>query len=190
MLDINKIKNYPYSLNNKADKVQINDIHYTSIVILTYNQLEYTRLCIESIRKFTPKGRYELIIIDNNSTDETVSWLNSQDDLIVIMNDKNYGVPKGYNQGIKEANGENILLLNNDVIVTPNWLHNLDLALWSDSQIGAVSCLSNYVSNAQRIEVDYDDITSMLDFSKVFNVSDKSKYELRGRLIGFCLLIK
>ncbi|MGL5352392.1 MAG: glycosyltransferase family 2 protein, partial [Clostridium sp.] len=47
------------------------NIKFTSIVILTYNQLEYTKLCIESIRIFTPKNSYEIIIVDNNSTDGT-----------------------------------------------------------------------------------------------------------------------
>lgn len=190
MLDINKIIDYQYSFDSDMEKISYENIHYTSIVILTYNQLEYTKLCIESVRKFTPKGKYELIIVDNNSTDETISWLTKQNDLKLILNCENYGVPKGYNQGISIANGDNVLLLNNDTIVTPNWLFNLDSALWSNSEIGAVGCLSNYVSNAQRIAVNYSDITSMIDFAKYFNISDKEKYEVRGKLIGFCLLIK
>ena len=76
------------------------------------------------------------------------------------------------------------------MIVTPNWLYNLDSCLWSNSEIGAVSCLSNHVSNKQRIEVGYSDITSMLDFASEFNIQDSRKYESRDKLIGFCLLIK
>ena len=91
---------------------------------------------------------------------------------------------------IELSKGENILLLNNDVIATPNWLYNLDSCLWSNSEIGAVSCLSNHVSNKQRIEVGYSDITSMLDFASEFNIQDSRKYESRDKLIGFCLLIK
>lgn len=186
MIDMNKLLNYPYSMNiNKED-----NIHLTSIIILTYNQLNYTKLCIESIRKFTYKNKYELIVVDNNSTDDTVSWLKEQDDIKLILNNENYGVAKGWNQGIEISKGENILLLNNDVIVTPNWLYNLDSCLWSNSEIGAVSCLSNRVSNKQRIDVNYRDITSMLDFASKFNIQDTKKYESRDKLIGFCLLIK
>ncbi|RDY25051.1 glycosyltransferase, partial [Romboutsia weinsteinii] len=50
-----------------------NNINFTSIIILAQNKLEYTVLCIESIRKFTPKDKYELIVVDNNSSDGTAS---------------------------------------------------------------------------------------------------------------------
>ena len=119
---------------------------FTSIIILTYNQLEYTKICIESIRKFTNPDSYEIIIIDNNSTDGTINWLKTQEDVTVIYNNENLGFPKGCNQGIKIAKGDNILLLNNDTIVTPNWLSNMNKALWSSKEIGAVGTVSNYCS--------------------------------------------
>ena len=53
-------------------------MHKTSIIILTYNNLEYTKGCLESIQKYTEEGTYELIIIDNHSTDQTVEWLKKQ----------------------------------------------------------------------------------------------------------------
>lgn len=187
MLNIKNLLEYPYFIDKNIRK---EEMHLTSIVILTYNQLEYTKLCIESIRKFTPKEKYELIVVDNNSNDETVKWLKEQDDIKLILNNENYGVAKGCNQGIKISNGDNILLLNNDTIVTPNWLYNLDACLWSNSKIGAVGCVSNYVANCQQIQVKYKDIISMLDFATKFNIKDSHKYELRSRLIGFCLLIK
>ncbi|MGL5087288.1 MAG: glycosyltransferase family 2 protein, partial [Clostridium sp.] len=79
---LNYIKNY-------QDFILDEDIRFTSIIILTYNQLEYTKLCIESIRAFTAKSCYEIIVVDNNSSDETVMWLKEQEDLVVIYNEKN-----------------------------------------------------------------------------------------------------
>ena len=122
--NIEFIKNYNY-------KQKDNDIRFTSIILLTYNKLEYTKICIESIRKFTPKGKYEIIVVDNNSNDGTLDWLKEQDDLKVIYNDYNAGFPKGCNQGIKISRGDSILLLNNDTVVTPNWLNVLDKTLYS-----------------------------------------------------------
>lgn len=124
---LDKIINYDY--------VQEGNIRFTSIILLTYNQLDYTKLCIESIRKFTPKGQYEIIVVDNNSNDGTVEYLKAQEDLRVIYNDYNAGFPKGCNQGIEISKGESILLLNNDTIVTPNWLNNLDSVLYSSDDI-------------------------------------------------------
>ena len=57
----------------------------TSIIILTFNKLEYTQKCIESIRKYTSKGSYEIIVVDNDSTDVTKEWLNEQEDIKVIF---------------------------------------------------------------------------------------------------------
>ncbi|WP_326514720.1 glycosyltransferase [Clostridium intestinale] len=162
----------------------------TSIIILTYNNFEYTRLCIESIRKYTEEGSYEIIVIDNNSTDETIEWIKNQKDLKVILNSENLGFPKGCNQGIKIAEGESILLLNNDVIVTPNWLTNLNSALWSSENVGAVGAVTNNCSYYQSIYTEYKSIEEMIEFAKDFNVSNPLKWEKRIKLVGFCMLIK
>nr|UWI50440.1 bifunctional glycosyltransferase family 2 protein/class I SAM-dependent methyltransferase [Clostridioides difficile] len=177
------IKNWQYTCEN-------NDIKFTSIIILTYNQIEYTKLCIESIRKFTPKNKYEIIIIDNNSSDGTVDWLKEQSDIKSVYNNKNLGFPKGCNQGIELAKGENILLLNNDVIVTPNWLYNLDKALWSQDNIGAVGPITNACSYYQQINVDYKSIEEMFLFAQEINKSNINSWKYRVKLVGFCMLIK
>lgn len=163
---------------------------FTSIIILTYNQLEYTKICIESIRKFTNPDSYEIIIIDNNSTDGTINWLKTQEDVTVIYNNENLGFPKGCNQGIKIAKGDNILLLNNDTIVTPNWLSNMNKALWSSKEIGAVGTVSNYCSYNQEIHANYNNIEEMLEFAYNFNKSNTSLWYYRNKLIGYCLMIK
>ncbi|MFD1953958.1 glycosyltransferase [Paenibacillus thailandensis] len=162
----------------------------TSIIILTHNQIEYTKLCIESIRKYTEKDTYEIIIIDNNSTDGTKDWLQEQDDLQLILNDYNAGFPAGCNQGIEIANGDNILLLNNDTIVTENWLTNLRTALTSSNDIGAVGPITNSASYYQTIPTSYKSIADMHNFASSLNVSNPAKWECRLKLIGFCMLIK
>lgn len=167
------------------------NIKFTSIILLTHNKLEYTKLCIESIRKFTPKKQYEIIVIDNQSDDGTVEYLKSQSDIKTIYNDYNAGFPKGCNQGIKIAKGESILLLNNDTIVTPNWLNQLDKALYSNDKIGAVSAISNSCSNGQSIKVNYNSIEEMINFSSIINIKKvEEQYELRQHLVGYCYLVK
>ena len=162
----------------------------TSIIILTYNKLEYTKMCIQSIRDFTNKDDYEIIVVDNNSQDNTVEWLKEQSDLKVIFNNENLGFPKGCNQGIEIAKGDNILLLNNDVIVTPNWLYNLDKALYSSNDIGAVGAISNSCSYYQQIDINYKDINEMIEFANKNNISNEKLWDYRTKLIGFCMLIR
>ena len=96
----------------------------TSIIIPTYNQLEYTRWCLDSIRYYTGEP-YELIVVDNGSTDGTVEYLWSQEDIRFIHNRENKGFAGGCNQGISHSAGDYVLLLNNDTVVASGWLGNM-----------------------------------------------------------------
>src|SRR4051812_33695377 len=126
----------------------------TSIIILTCNQLHITHMCLESIRCYTDEP-YELIVVDNGSTDETVNYLKSQADVKVILNDKNLGFAKGCNQGMEVATGDTLLFLNNDTIVTSNWLTTMLQVLYKDEDIGVVGPVTNYASGQQQIAVGY-----------------------------------
>lgn len=177
-------------IRNYSNNILDNDIKFTSIIILTYNNLEYTKLCIESIRTFTPKDCYEIIIVDNNSTDDTRSWLKEQVDLRIILNDFNLGFPVGCNVGIDIASGENILLLNNDTIVTPDWLSHLNTALYSAKEIGAVGAITNSCSNGQQVGVSYINIEQMVNLSREIYMLNKNGWEYKTKLVGFCYMIK
>lgn len=161
----------------------------TSIIILTYNGLRYSKKCMESIRKYTEKD-YEIIVIDNNSNDGTKNWLKMQKDIKVVYNKENLGFPKGCNQGINVASGDDVLLLNNDVIVTYNWLRNLRMCLYSSKQIGAVGPVTNRCSNGQSINIKHNSISGMLKWCERYNKSNYCKWQQKDRLVGFCLLIK
>lgn len=62
--------------------------HKTSIIIVTHNNLEYNRLCLESIKKYTKGIDHEIIFVDNNSTDGTSEWLSGLEGVKVIFNKK------------------------------------------------------------------------------------------------------
>ncbi len=163
----------------------------TSIIILTYNNLDKTKDCIESIRKYTDKDSYEIIVVDNNSTDDTKLFLEEQDDIKVIFNESNVGFPMGCNIGIANAEETyDILLLNNDTIVTKNWLSNLKKCLYSDEKIGAVGAVSNNGANLQGVDFTYNNFDEMQNLASKNNISDVKKWEEKVCLIGYCLLIK
>ena len=108
-----------YSRGFLLEAVRVQDVGFglTSIIIVTFNELDYTRQCVESIRRLTDEP-YELIFVDNASTDGTVQYLECQPDAKVIRNSDNRGFPAAVNQGIAAASGSQVLLLNNDTIVT------------------------------------------------------------------------
>ncbi|MBU3112278.1 glycosyltransferase [Clostridium lacusfryxellense] len=163
----------------------------TSIIILTYNNLIYNNICIDSIRKYTQKDTYEIIVVDNNSTDGTREWLKEQKDIKVILNNENVGFPKGCNIGIEVSLPENdILLLNNDTVVAPRWLDNLKTCVYSDDKIGAAASITNNCSNYQSINVPYVDIKDMIPFADDNNVSNPNRWEQKTRLVAFCMFIK
>lgn len=163
-----------------------------SIIVLTYNQLKYTKRCIRSIKKYTNPNQYELIVVDNLSTDGTRDWLKCQKNIKICLNSKNEGFPKGCNIGISLANPKNhILLLNNDTVVTSNWLKNLQEALESKKEIGAVGAVSNHNENDQGVNFTYKTISEMQKLAKINNTNSfENQLEDKTFLIGFCLLIK
>jgi hypothetical protein len=96
-----------------------------SIIIVNYNVKELLIKCIESIYNFH-KGNFEIILVDNNSTDDSI--VDVQDkfpQVTVIANKSNEGFPKANNQGIAMAKGEFILLLNPDTELTDSSIEKL-----------------------------------------------------------------
>ncbi len=174
---------------NKLKSENNIDVNNYSIILLTYNNLEYTKLCVESIRSHA--NNYEIIIVDNNSTDDTVKWIKEQNDIKYILNEENKGFPAGCNQGIEIAKKENdIFLLNNDTVIMPNSIFNLRMGLYSDKSIGATGSVSNKVSNYQQISEEYDNFDGYLKYSLINNITNDTSYEKRIKLVAFAMMIK
>ncbi|MFN3480499.1 MAG: glycosyltransferase, partial [Thermodesulfovibrionales bacterium] len=165
----------------------------TSIIILTFNQLEYTKRCVESIKRHTPEP-HEIIFIDNGSKDGTVDWLRrlvaENENYRLIENKENRGFAAGCNQGIREAKGEYILLLNNDVIVTEGWLNGLLYCLKKAPDAGIVGPMTNNISGLQKIEVDYEGEEGIDDFSRRFRETYYGRRVPLRRIVGFCMLFR
>ncbi|MCS6840967.1 MAG: glycosyltransferase [Roseiflexus sp.] len=113
-----------------------------TIIILTWNGLEYTRRCIESIRAHTKDVAYHLLVVDNGSSDGTLEWLRQQADIRVIANDSNLGFARGNNQGMAATPPDHdVVLLNNDtLIVQDHWLAHLSDVANSHPEYGIVGC--------------------------------------------------
>ncbi|HMM20559.1 MAG TPA: glycosyltransferase [Selenomonadales bacterium] len=161
----------------------------TSIIILTHNKLEITIQCLSSIFKHTLEP-FELIVVDNGSTDGTVAYLKSRPDIKTVLNEKNLGFARGCNQGYEISTGDAVLFLNNDTIVTENWLGNMLRLLYSNDKIGLVGPVTNNVSGPQQIPVSYSDISVLDAFAKVHCKWNAQGYRSVLRLVGFCLLVK
>jgi FkbM family methyltransferase len=159
----------------------------TSIIVVTHNELAYTRQCLVSVRDFTDEP-FELLVVDNGSNDGTVEYLQSQKDVKLIANTENRGFPAAANQAMREAKGKHIVLLNNDCVVTTGWLRRMLRALTSDASIGLVGPCSNFVSGEQQVEVGYEVLEELDGFAWDWGKAQNEKIEDTDRLVGFCLM--
>lgn len=167
-----------------------NKNNLVSIVLLAYNHLDYTKKCIESILEFTKDVNYELILVNNGSTDETKDYFDSLDNVKVVNIKENVRVCNGFNEGIFYSEGKYIACVCNDFIFTYNWLSNLIKCIESDDKIGYVSSGASNISNCQQINLKFDSVQEMHEQAKIYNVSDSKKWEERIRLLPCVLMCR
>ena len=146
-----------------------------SLVIPVYNQLDYTRQCLDSIARCTGQP-YELIIVDNASTDGTQKFL-SDSKATIITNQHNLGCAKAWNQGVRASHGDVIGILNNDIVVTKGWIESLQKFMEKAGH-GIVS------PAAREGHLNYDLDTYAIEFTR------SCKDATRAELYGACLVIK
>lgn len=171
-----------------------------SIIIPVLNNLQLTKQCVESIWRNTKRHKYELIIIDNGSEQETEEHLKSLPDVIVIRNEANQGFTEAVNQGLKRAKGDHLFVLNNDTVLYPNWLERMVLAfngqsigsngrgdISSVSRVGAVGPVSNFVMGKQSVSVGRRNVTPD-QINKLVSLK-KEQTSSAEFLIGFALMI-
>lgn len=112
-----------------------------SIIIVSFNTKELTLECIKSIVDSKPKLSFEIIVVDNASTDgsvEAIRKISNKFKLILIENKKNIGFAKANNQGINIAKGNAVLLLNSDTIINLGVLDSLHEFAQKNSDAGVV----------------------------------------------------
>ncbi len=108
-----------------------------SIVTLSWDQLDYTRDLVASIKANT-RLEHEIIIVDNGSSPETVAWVKQHAD-VAILNPENRGFAVGMNQGLARATGDFVVFINNDTRVPAGWLAALVEALNLRPDVGLVA---------------------------------------------------
>ena len=112
-----------------------------SVVILNYNVQYFLEICISSVQKSIQNIDAEIIVVDNNSIDDSCEMVKKLfPNVILIENKTNLGFPKGNNIGVSSAKGEYICILNPDTIVAENTFEKVLQFAKSKSNIGIIGC--------------------------------------------------
>ena len=158
------------------------------IIIPVWNQISYTKDCVDSILNNTANVDYRIVIIDNASNDETRRWLEDLKEaaagrVLLIRNETNLGFVKAVNQGIAASNAPYVCLLNNDTLVARDWLKEMIAIAGSADDIGIVNPSSNNLGQkpaaGESLEVYAGEIAK-----------EAGQYIELGAAVGFCMLIK
>ena len=162
-----------------------------SVIMATCNMLAATQCCIASLQRFLPQGQYEILVVDNASTDGSLEWLRDQPDLIVIANTENRGMAAAWNQGVAAAQGEQLLFLHNDVILTPDAYQRMEEILLLDPSVGAVGPVFNRSRYTYQFlsNVTYRNFEELLPFARSVEERELEILPLLS-LENICLLLR
>jgi len=165
----------------------------TSIAVMAFNQLEYTKKCVESILHYT-KGPYELILTDNGSTDGTFhyfEWVKSfHPHTQVIRNFANRNVEALSNEAFSRTHGKYIAGVANDAVVHDGWLDILTRHIESSPDAGLVGTRSNNISGPQIAQVDYDTLEAYHTFAAEWSKQHRGSNFIIQRLVGVAAIMK
>ncbi len=154
-----------------------------SVSIVTWNSLQFLPHCLKFLRN-QEQVKYEIIIVDNGSTDGTVTYLREQSDITLIELSHNTGFSAAHNKAISKASGQYVLVLNPDIFMTPTFLANMLKAINLDQNIGQVSGKLYRVSTLDQVgESNIIDSTGLYftpnqrHFDRGAGEIDKNQYE-------------
>lgn len=158
-----------------------------TVYVVGYNRINKTKNCIKSLLENTKDVNYKLILIDNGSEDnnETFNYFKSVDHpyKTILKFNKNFGGMYISSFMFEHIEGNYIVSVANDLILTPNWLSNLIKVAKSDNRIGMVNPISSNVSNYQMYNLKFKDYEDLQIEAGKHNVSNPKLWHERLRLI-------
>ncbi|SFB94586.1 bifunctional glycosyltransferase/class I SAM-dependent methyltransferase [Butyrivibrio sp. YAB3001] len=167
------------------------EIRPVSFVIVSCDQSEQLKRCLNSIFDTVPKEVSEIIVVDNGSTDETRQWIGECSGITCVLNEENIGYTKAANKGIKMSNeGNDVLLLDADSFLIDNSFFYQMLGMYSDKRIGIVGAITNEFISDQKMPSGSDDLDEAIKAALTVNAPMRSSLEKISYVSDFAMLIK
>jgi len=158
----------------------MNSYPKVSVIVLNYNGKRFIANCLESLLK-TNYPNFEVLVLDNASTDGSREWLMENSERFkeknfkFVMLDRNYGYAKGNNIGIRlsDTKSKYVILLNNDTEVDPDWIKNAVDFLERHEEVGIAQCLLMSLRKRELI----DSAGGVIDYTgRVLSVRNGERY--------------
>lgn len=161
-----------------------------SVVMVTWNGLAFTRLALESVLAHSG-DHCEVVVVDNHSEDGTLAYLGelaqANPRVSVTANHRNRGFAAATNQGVAASSGPVVVLLNNDVIVTPGWLEGLLAHL--DDEVALVGPTTGRGGNEADLAVLHRTYAELLAFAAARRELGPSGFDV-SMLTMFCVALR
>ena len=170
--------------------------HYprVSVIVLCHNNLQFTQACLSSLIDFSDYAHVEFIFVDNASSDGTRAYLEEMaarhSFIRYVRSQENQGFAAGNNVGMRVADGDILILLNNDTFVTRGWILDLIRPMLRDPQIGLCGPVTNNIGNEQKIAIAYSDMKEMAEASALITSAHRHMTYDVERLAFFCVAIR
>jgi GT2 family glycosyltransferase/glycosyltransferase involved in cell wall biosynthesis len=137
-----------------------------SVIVLTYNGLEYTKACLQSLDRHSDYPAWELIVVDNGSSDGTQEYLRAyaetRSHVRLKLHTENRGFAAGNNEGARAVRGEYLVFLNNDTYVTAGWMGDMVRHFERRPDLGLLNPVTNNIGNEARIDISYTSMEEMV----------------------------
>ena len=181
-------------LTQQGAKLAAKRLPLASIIILIRDNLPLTAACIESIYQHTQPD-FELVLVDNGSAPDVAQQAAElqarHGNVVYVRNPENEGFSFGVNQGLAAAHGEFLVLLNNDVVVTPGWLAKQLALLEVDSRMALVGPTTNATSGPQLVGTAiYGGLSELVPFSQQWSLEHAGEFAFVERLVGLCMVMR
>ncbi len=180
--DISIDKRSELQLNEKVPDV------LASIIISVSSQPEILRTCIENIERHTSES-HEILLLNDGTSNSSLEFLKPIVNCKLIKIDKDAGLARSYNEGIKASNGKYIVLMHNDLVVSSEWLSGMLECINSRSDIGLVGPMTNRIDGIQK---DFSAENLSLDefdaYAGAYRERNRNRRVQSKDLSGFCIV--
>jgi hypothetical protein len=164
-----------------------------SVIVVTWENLPLTRLCLESLLAHTWDVCFEIVVVDNASSDGTPAYLEAlaaaDPRVRLILNQENHGFSRACNQGARAAAGDVLVFLNNDTVLAPGWLRGLCAHL-DGPEVGAVNPVTNRIGTEAEVPEQARTLGEFLELAERRRVRRARASRDVQMLAFFCLAIR